>query len=59
MKSYIIRAEKISGFVDLDDKNIIINTNPLFGKFVRQPLTNLTGWLLEMFKGYSLERFKE
>ena len=51
MKEYQIDCQKFCNSVKVDDNDIILETAPIFKKFIGQPLSNLTFWVQKKF-GY-------
>jgi len=51
MKEYNLDCQKFFNQVKTDDNGIIIETAPIFQKFIGQPLSNLTTWVEKKF-GY-------
>lgn len=58
MKTYQLDCEKFCGGVTVDDNGILIETMPVFTKFIGQHISNLTGWISKKFKYCTLRELK-
>ncbi|MFA5048570.1 MAG: hypothetical protein WC516_06120 [Patescibacteria group bacterium] len=58
MKRYQIDCTKFCGYVEIDDKGIIVNTFPMLVKFIGQPISNLTYWTKKKFDYCTLKEIE-
>lgn len=52
---YRVTCDRFSDLVELEN-GIIIDTLPVFRKFVNRPISNLTGWLVKIFGSVTIKR---
>jgi len=50
MKDLWVSCNWATGFVKIDDKGVIIETAPIFKKFIGQSIESLTTWLKKKSK---------
>ncbi len=58
MREYWISCEKFTGYVKVDENNIIVDVMYVFNKFKGQKLEALTYWLDKKFGYVVLRRLK-
>lgn len=54
---YRVECSKFSDLIETEN-GIITDTMPVFRKFVNQPISNLTGWLVKIFGNVTIKRIE-
>ena len=57
-RKYQLDCSKFSGYVEINENNIIIDIFYVFHKFKGQPLKNLTSWVKKKFDYCKLTEIK-
>jgi hypothetical protein len=59
MKRFRLDCQKFNNEVITDDNGVIIETAPIFQKFIGQPISNLTKWIEKKFGKYTLKEINK